>query len=168
MSMFSKKSMQDLFADQLRDTYSAETQLVKALPKMAKAATNPQLKAAFEQHLTETEGQVKRLEQIGKELNIKLTSNTCEAMQGLVEEGEEVISMGYDSDALDAGLIASAQKVEHYEIASYGCLCTFAKRLGHASAQQLLHATLEEEKRTDEKLTALAESWVNQKAAAKA
>ena len=162
------KSMHDLFVDEIQDTYSAETQLVKALPKMAKAATSPQLKAAFEQHLTETEGQVKRLEQIGKELNIKLTSNTCEAMQGLVEEGEEIMSGGYEAEVLDAGLIAAAQKVEHYEIASYGCLCTFAKRLGLTSAQQLLHQTLEEEKRTDEKLTTLAESGVNSQAAATA
>ena len=160
------KTMTELFADILRDAYSAETQLVKALPKMAKAATNPQLKAGFEQHLTETEGQVKRLDQIGQELNIKLTSNPCEAMQGLVEEGEEVIAAGYEPDALDAGLIASAQKVEHYEIATYGTLCTWAKRLGYANAQALLGQSLEEEKRTDQKLTQLAEGMVNAQATA--
>lgn len=168
------KSMHDLFVDQLQDAYSAETQLTKALPQMAKAATNPELRAGFQQHLTETEGQVKRLEQIAKELNIKMTSmmgmsaaNTCEAMEGLIAEGQEVMGLGLDGDVQDAGLIAAAQKVEHYEIAMYGCLCTWAKRLGYSTAQTLLHQTLEEEKRTDEKLTRLAESQVNRQAAAK-
>jgi len=161
------KSMHDLFADQIQDAYSAETQLTKALPKMAKAATNPELKARFQQHLTETQGQVKRLEQIGKEFNIKLTGNTCEAMEGLVAEGQEIMGLGLDGDVQDAGLIAAAQKVEHYEIAMYGCLCTWAKRLGYANAQTLLHQTLDEEKRTDEKLTRLAESQVNLQAATK-
>lgn len=168
------KSMHDLFVDQLQDAYSAETQLTKALPQMAKAATSNDLKAAFQQHLTETEGQVKRLEQVAKELNVKLTSmmgmsaaNTCEAMKGLIAEGQEVMGLGLDGDVLDAGLIAAAQKVEHYEIAMYGCLCTWAKRLGYSTAQTLLHQTLEEEKRTDEKLTRLAESQVNRQAAAK-
>ena len=168
------KSMHDLFADQLQDAYSAETQITKALPKKAAAAKNPELKAAFQQHLTETEGQIKRLEQVAKELNIKLTgmlgvsaANTCEAMAGLVAEGEEMMSLGLEPDVLDAGLIGSAQKVEHYEIAMYGCLCTWAKRLGYTNAQTLLHQTLEEEKRTDEKLTRIAESMVNLQAAAK-
>ena len=168
------KSMHDLFADQLQDAYSAESQLTKALPKMASAATNRELKTAFEQHLTETEGQIKRLEQVAKELNIKLTSmmgmqsaNTCEAMEGLIAEGKEVMGLGLEGDVQDAGLIAAAQKVEHYEIATYGCLCTWAKQLGYTNAQNLLHQSLEEEKRTDEKLTRLAESQVNLQAAAR-
>jgi ferritin-like metal-binding protein YciE len=158
------KSMQDLFADQLQDAYSAETQLVKALPKMAKAASNAELRAGFEQHLTETQTQVKRLEQVGQQLGIKMSSNTCEAMEGLIEEGEEVIKEGYEADVLDAGLIASAQKVEHYEIATYGTLCAFAKQLGKPDVASLLHQTLEEEKRTDEKLTRLAERNINRQA----
>src|SRR4051812_8386655 len=125
------KSMHDLFADQLQDAYSAETQLTKALPKMAAAATDPELKAGFQQHLTETEGQIKRLEQVGKEFSIKLSGNTCEAMEGLVAEGKEVMGLGLDGEVLDAGLIAAAQKVEHYEIAMYGCLCTWARQLGY-------------------------------------
>ena len=161
------KSMHDLFANQIQDAYSAETQLTKALPKMAKAATNPELRAGFEHHLTETEGQVKRLEQIGKELNIKLTSNTCEAMEGLITEGKEIMSLGLEGEVQDAGLIAAAQKVEHYEIAMYGCLCTWAKQLGYTTAQTLLHQTLEEEKRTNDKLTDIAKSQVNQQAAAR-
>ncbi len=157
----SAKTMQDLFVNQLQDAYSAETQLTKALPKMAKAATSSDLKAGFEQHLTETKGQVKRLEQVGKELGVKLTSNTCEAMEGLVAEGEEIIGLGLETEVQDAGLIAAAQKVEHYEIALYGCLCSWAKQLGYSSAQTLLHQTLEEEKQTNEKLTHLAERQVN-------
>jgi ferritin-like metal-binding protein YciE len=167
------KSMHDLFVDQLQDAYSAETQLTKALPQLAKAAHSNDLKAAFQQHLTETEGQVKRLEQVAKELNVKLTSmmgmsaaNTCEAMQGLVAEGQEMMGLGLDGEVLDAGLIAAAQKVEHYEIAMYGCLCTWAKRLGYSTAQTLLHQTLEEEKQTNDKLTRLAESHINRQAAA--
>lgn len=162
------KTLKDLFADQIQDAYSAETQLTKALPKMAKAAGSPELRAGFEQHLTETQNQVKRLEQVGQQLGIKLTSNTCEAMEGLIEEGEEIIGLGLEKDAQDAGLIGAAQKVEHYEIAMYGTLCTLAKRLGHSDVASLLHQTLDEEKRTDEKLTRLAESGVNQMAASRA
>jgi len=162
------KTLKDLFADQIQDAYSAETQLTKALPKMAKAASSQQLKAGFEQHLTETQNHVKRLEQVGQQLGIKVSSNTCEAMEGLIEEGEEIIGLGLESDALDAGLIGAAQKVEHYEIAMYGTLCSLAKRLGHTDVASTLHQTLDEEKRTDEKLTRLAESSVNQQAAAKA
>jgi ferritin-like metal-binding protein YciE len=158
------KTMKDLFEAELQDTYSAETQLVKALPKMAKNANNAELRSAFEQHLTETQNQISRLEQVGQKLGIKMTSNTCEAMEGLVEEGEEVIKEGYEADVLDAALIASAQKVEHYEIASYGTLCAFAKQLGHQDIASLLHQSLEEERRTDEKLTRLAESRVNTQA----
>jgi ferritin-like metal-binding protein YciE len=158
------KTLTDLFHDQLQDAYSAETQLTKALPKMAKAASSPHLKAGFEQHLTETKGQLDRLERVCERVGCKTGSKTCEAMEGLVAEGEEVMGLGLDPDAQDAGLIAAAQKVEHYEIALYGTLCTFAKRLGHADAAAELHATLEEEKATDRKLTQLAEAGINQKA----
>jgi ferritin-like metal-binding protein YciE len=158
------KTLTDLFHDQLQDAYSAETQLTKALPKMAKAAASAELRAGFEQHLTETKNQITRLEKVCEQVGCKTSSNTCEAMEGLIEEGEEIMGLGLDKDAQDAGLIAAAQKVEHYEIAMYGTLCAFAKQLGHPDAAKLLHETLEEEKKTDEKLTQLAERNVNQKA----
>jgi ferritin-like metal-binding protein YciE len=160
------KSLEDLFHAQLQDAYSAETQLVKALPKMAKAASLPELKAGFEQHLEETKGQVERLKEVCKVAGCKTGSVTCEAMEGLIVEGKEVINMKADDDVRDAGLIIAAQKVEHYEIALYGGLCALAKQLGHTEAAETLHQTLEEEKRTDEKLTRLAESQVNAQAAA--
>ncbi len=160
------KTLTDLFYDQLQDAYSAETQLTKALPKMAKAATSPELKSGFEQHLAETKNQITRLEHVCQQVGCKTGSNTCEAMEGLIAEGEEVMGLGLEKDAQDAGLIAAAQKVEHYEIATYGTLCAFAKKLGHTEAARLLHETLEEEKRTDEKLTRLAESGINQTAKA--
>lgn len=159
------KTLKDLFHDQLQDAYSAESQISKALPKMAKAATSPQLKAGFEQHLRETENQIARLEEVCRAVGCKTGSNTCEATEGLIAEGEEVMKLGLDAETLDAGLIAAAQKVEHYEIALYGTLCAFAKRLGHPDAARLLHQTLEEEKATDAKLTQLAESGINEQAA---
>jgi ferritin-like metal-binding protein YciE len=158
------KTLKDLFHDQLQDAYSAETQLTKALPKMAKAASSAELRAGFEKHLTETKNQLTRLEQVCQQVGCKTGSNTCEAMEGLIAEGDEVAGLGLEPDAQDAGLIAAAQKVEHYEIALYGTLCTFAKQLGHTEAAALLHQTLEEEKRTDETLTRLAEAGINQKA----
>lgn len=158
------KTLTDLFHNQLQDAYSAETQLTKALPKMAKAAASEDLRAGFEQHLKETQNQVTRLEEVCKAVGCKTSGNTCEAMQGLVSEGEEIIGLELEKDAQDAGLIAAAQKVEHYEIALYGTLCSFAKQLGHKNAAELLHETLEEEKRTDEKLTRLAERGINKKA----
>ena len=158
------KTLTDLFHDQLQDAYDAETRLTKALPKMAKAATSPELRAGFEQHIKETERQVTRLEQVCKQVGCKTGGNTCEAMKGLVAEGEEIIGLGLDKDAQDAGLIAAAQKVEHYEIALYGSLCAFAKQLGHTDAAHILHQTLDEEKRTDEKLTQIAERSVNARA----
>lgn len=158
------KSLTDLFYDQLQDAYNAETQLTKALPKMAKAASSSELRTGFEQHLKETQNQVTRLEQVCQEVGCKTGSNTCEAMKGLVSEGEEIMGLGLDKDAQDAGLIAAAQKVEHYEIALYGTLCEFAKQLGHTNAASLLHQTLEEEKRTDEKLNQLAKQNVNARA----
>jgi ferritin-like metal-binding protein YciE len=161
------KNLKDMFVDLLQDAYSAETQLTKALPKMAKAANNAQLKAGFEQHLRETEQQINRLKQVGTMCDCDLDENTCEAMEGLVAEGEEIIAMNADPDAKDAGLIASAQKVEHYEIATYGTLCSWADQIGMTDAKNLLGQTLTEEKATDEKLTRLAESMVNAHAAAK-
>jgi len=160
------KTLNDLFFDQLQDAYSAETQLTKALPKMAKAAKSDELRAGFEQHLKETQTQIQRLEQVCKQVGCKTGSNTCEAMEGLVSEGEEVMGLGLEDEALDAGLIAAAQKVEHYEIAMYGTLCAFAKQLGKPDVAAILHQTLEEERRTDEKLTQLAERGINRKAKA--
>lgn len=161
------KNLKDMFVDLLQDAYSAETQLTKALPKMAKAANNTQLKAGFEQHLRETEQHVNRLKQVGTMLDCDLDENTCEAMEGLVAEGEEMIAMNADPDAKDAGLIASAQKVEHYEIATYGTLCSWADQIGMTQAKNILGQTLTEEKAADEKLTRLAESMVNVQAATK-
>ena len=157
-------TLQDLLVEELKDTYSSETQIVKALPKMAQAATSPQLKAAFEKHLVETQNQVKRLEQIFQQLGESPEGNDCEATEGLVKEGEELMGEQADPQVLDAGLIAAAQKVEHYEIASYGTLTTWAKELGHTQIADLLHQTLSEEKMTDEALTALAESRINSSA----
>jgi ferritin-like metal-binding protein YciE len=159
------KTLDDLFLDELRDIYSAEKQLTKALPKLAKAADAPDLKAAFETHLTETEGQIERIERVFELLGHTPRAKTCEAMQGLVAEGAEMAAEDGDPAVRDAGLIAGAQKVEHYEIAGYGCLITWAKRLGHGKVARLLEQTLAEEKATDEKLTTLAESLVNAEAA---
>jgi ferritin-like metal-binding protein YciE len=160
------KTLKDLFFDQLQDAYSAETQLTKALPKMAKAAASAEQRAGFETHLSETKNQLARLERVCDQVGCKTGSGTCEAMEGLVAEGEEVMGLGLEPDAQDAGLIAAAQKAEHYEIALYGTLCAFAKKLGHADAAKLLHETLDEEKRTDEKLTRLAEAGINEGAKA--
>jgi ferritin-like metal-binding protein YciE len=159
------KTMDDLFLDSLRDLYDAEKQITKALPKMSKAATSDELKAAFEQHLEVTKRQVQRLEQIFSQLDEKPGGKKCAAMQGLIEEGEEIIEEGEPSAILDAGLIGAAQKVEHYEMAGYGTARTFAQLLGHTEAAQLLEETLAEEKETDQQLTELAESVVNEEAA---
>jgi len=158
-------TMEELFVGELRDIYYAEKQLVKALPKMAKAATEPQLRTAFEEHLEETKGQVSRLEQVFSSLGLKPRGEKCEAMEGMIEEGKEIIDADGEDAVRDAALIAGAQKVEHYEIAAYGCLVTWAKQLGHNEAASLLGETLAEEKAADEKLTSLAESGVNAEAA---
>ena len=163
--MASQSNLRDLLELELKDTYSAETQLTKALPKLAKSATDPELRAGFEQHLKETENHVRRLEQVAKELNFSLKGNTCEGMEGIIEEGEEVIGLNAQDDVKDAGLIAAAQKAEHYEISAYGTLCAWAKQLGLSSVATTLHQTLDEERRTDEKLTRLAERRVNMQAA---
>ncbi|HTJ98093.1 MAG TPA: ferritin-like domain-containing protein [Bordetella sp.] len=151
-----EKTIKDLFLHELSDIYSAEKQLTKALPKMARAATTPELKAAFEAHLHETQGQVERIDQIVEKTDLRLKRIKCMAMEGLVEESKEVIEEIEPGPVLDAALIGAAQKVEHYEIASYGTLAAFAKQLGHQDAVKLLLETLKEEKATDEKLSVLA------------
>ena len=153
--------LEELLVDELKDLYSAENQIVKALPKMAKAASSPELKRAFERHLEETKRQVERLNQIGEQLEIKLTGKKCKGMEGLIEEGKEIIEEDLDEDATDAGLIGAAQKVEHYEIAAYGTARTHASLLGYNKVARLLQQTLDEEGNTDKKLTALAESVIN-------
>ena len=161
------KTIEDLFIHELSDIYSAEKQLTKALPRLARAAEAPELKQAFETHLEETQGQVERIDQIVEALGIRLKRIKCAAMEGLVEEGKEVIEEIEAGPLRDAALIGGAQKVEHYEIASYGTLSAIAKQLGYKDAITLLQATLKEEKATDEKLTILAEQAGNQRAAEK-
>jgi ferritin-like metal-binding protein YciE len=158
------KTLQDLLVDQLKDLYSAENQLVKALPKMAKAASNPDLRAGFEEHLEQTKEQVTRIEEICKSLDVTPKGKKCAAMEGLLEEGKELMNEDAEPGVLDAGLIAAAQKVEHYEIASYGTARTWAEQLGLDDAVELLEQTLEEEKSTDQKLSELATSTVNEEA----
>ncbi len=154
-------SLQKLFVEELRDLYSAENQILKALPKMMKAATAPELKAAFEKHLNETKGQVERLETIFEALGEKPKGKTCKAMEGLVEEGKELMEEDIEPAVLDAGLIAAAQRVEHYEMAGYGTVRTYARLLKNKEAEKLLKATLEEEAATDEALSELANSSIN-------
>ena len=152
-------SLEDLLVEELRDLYNAEKQLLKALPRMAKAASSEQLRAAFEEHTEVTQAQVERLDQVFKALKTKSSGKKCFAMEGLIEEGKEIISekKNYDPDVLDAALITAAQKVEHYEIAGYGSVRTFANLLGLSKVAKLLQKTLDEEGATDKKLTALAE-----------
>lgn len=154
-------SLETLLIDQLRDLYDAEQRIIQALPKMASAAHSTALKTAFQQHLRETQSQMTRLERVFEALGQTAEAETCEAMQGLVEEGHEVINASGDPDVKDAALIAAAQRVEHYEIAGYGCARTFAQRLGNQEAVRLLQQTLDEETATDKKLTQLAEQGVN-------
>lgn len=154
-------TLRDLYVEQLQDLYSAETQLVKALPKMEKAASNAELKQAFQQHLAQTEQQVQRLEQIFQGLGKKPGGQTCKGMEGLIKEGEEMIKMKGDPAAIDAGLIAAAQRVEHYEIAGYGCVRTYADQLGDSKSAKLLQQTLDEEGKADKLLTTIAEQVVN-------
>lgn len=154
-----ENALKELYIDELRDIYNAENQLTKALPKMAKAATSDDLRAGFEGHLEQTKGHVERLERIFKELGEKPTGKKCKGMEGLVKEGDEMIKEEeLEGEALDAGLISAAQRVEHYEIAAYGCVRTYAKLLGQDDAAELLEQTLGEEKETDQKLTMLAEN----------
>ena len=160
-----EKTLNDLFLEALKDVYHAEKQLLRALPKMAKAAEAEELREAFQTHRDETEGQIQRLEQVFEIIGKPARGKTCQAMQGVIEEGKEVMEEFADSEALDAGLISAAQAVEHYEIARYGTLKTWATQLGMRDAAKLLDQTLEEEKKTDKLLSQLAESALNQKAA---
>ena len=156
-----EKTLNDLFYDTLKDIYYAERQVLKALPKMARAAQAPELKAAFEKHKEETEGHVERLQLVFVIIGKRAQGKTCEAIQGIIAEGEEIIEDFKGTAALDAGLISSAQAVEHYEITRYGTLKAWAQRLGHTKAVKLLDATLNEESKTDEALTGLAETAIN-------
>jgi ferritin-like metal-binding protein YciE len=158
------RSVNDLLLDELRDIYHAEKQLVKALPKMAKKAKSDELRQAFEHHLEETKGQVDRLDQVFEQLNARSSGKRCEAMEGLVEEAKEMMEEITTPEVLDAAMIAAAQKVEHYEIASYGSVQALAEALGHKDAARLLEQTLEEEKKADRKLNQIALSGVNQTA----
>lgn len=163
--MAEQKTLDDLFLDTLKDIYYAEKQIVKTLPKMAKAAQSPQLKAGFEQHLQESEGHVERLDQVFELLGKPARGKTCEAILGIIEEGKSIMDEFKGTAALDAGLISAAQAVEHYEIARYGTLKTWASQLGMTDAVKLLDATLSEEVATDKKLSQVAMADANRKAA---
>jgi ferritin-like metal-binding protein YciE len=157
-------TLQKLFVEELRDLYNAETQLLKALPKMAKGASSQELKDAFEKHLEQTKTHVERLEEVFEQLGEKPRGKTCRAMKGLIEEGSEILEKDGDESVLDAGIIVAAQKVEHYEIAGYGSVRTFAHLLGQNDAAELLQTTLDEESETNEILNKLAETMVNPEA----
>jgi ferritin-like metal-binding protein YciE len=163
--MAKEMTLADLFYDTLKDIYYAERQILKTLPKMARAAQAPQLKAGFEKHKEQTEGQIERLQQIFEIIGKRAQGKTCEAIQGIIAEGEEIMEEFKGTSALDAGLIASAQAVEHYEIARYGTLKSWANQLGMKDAVKLLDQTLQEETATDQKLSQLGESQANLKAA---
>ena len=158
------KKLDELFHDTLKDIYFAEKKILSALPKMAKAARDGELQAAFEKHHGETETHVSRLEQVFSAIDAKPQGKTCDAIMGIIEEGQEIMKEYKGSPALDAGLVAAAQAVEHYEISRYGALRTWAEELGLSDAAKLLEATLREEKATDEALTQIAETVVNQEA----
>nr|WKN37563.1 ferritin-like domain-containing protein [Tunicatimonas sp. TK19036] len=164
MSREKLTSLEDLLVYELKDLYSAETQLLSALPEMSNAATHAQLKDAFDHHLKETKEQQNRLKQIGEMLGTDLKGETCQAMKGLIKEGKEVIGMRGNNDIKDAALIAAAQRVEHYEIAGYGAAYHFAKQLGHQPICDLLQLTLDEEKEANAKLSHLALEGINQDA----
>ena len=158
-------TLHDAFIDELRDTYDAEKQLTKALPKLAKAATSKELRKAFEAHLEETRGQVERLEQVFESLDEKVRGKHCDGMAGIIEEGKSVMEEDFDDDTMDACLIAAGQRAEHYEMAAYGTLVAWAQALGLDDAVELLQQTLDEEKAADEKLSTLADGGVNERAA---
>jgi ferritin-like metal-binding protein YciE len=164
-SMAETGTLHDAFLDELRDAYDAEKQLTKALPKLAKAATSPVLREAFESHLEETRGHVERLEQVMEGLGEKVRGKHCDGIEGIIEEGQSVMEEDFDETTMDACLIAAGQRAEHYEMAAYGTLVAWAKAMGHEDAAALLEETLEEEKAADEKLTSLAEAGINQEAA---
>src|SRR3954471_4559482 len=150
-------TLHDAFIDELRDTYDAEKQLTKALPKLAKAASNPKLRQAFETHLQETQGQIARLEQVFESLDEKARGKHCDGIAGIIEEGKAIMEEDFDETTMDACLIAAGQRAEHYEMAAYGTLIAWARTMGHDEAADLLQETLDEEKAADEKLNALAE-----------
>ena len=160
----SENNLHELFLDELADIHNAEQQITRALPKMARAAQSDELRRAFEQHAKETENQISRLQEVFRSLDETIKRKTCKGMQGLLEEGKEMMEEYEDSPALDAALIMAAQKVEHYEIGSYGTLCEWAKVMGHNEALRLLKENIAEEEATDEKLTQLAETTVNEHA----
>lgn len=164
--MAKAKTLSDLFHDTLKDIYFAEKKIMSALPKMAKAAQNDELQAAFEKHLVETEGQVERLDAVFEEIGETPRGKTCDAIMGILDEGKEIMSEYKGTPALDAGLLAAAQAVEHYEISRYGTLITWADELGLSKASKLLKETLAEEKKADQTLTGLAKSVVNAEAEA--
>lgn len=164
--MAKTKTLSDLFHDTLKDIYFAEKKIMSALPKMAKAAQSNELRAAFEEHLEETEGQVDRLEAVFEEIGAKAQGKTCDAIMGILDEGKEIMSDYKGAPALDAGLLAAAQAVEHYEISRYGTLITWADELGLTNASKLLKETLAEEKKTDQTLTSIAKAVVNVEAEA--
>jgi ferritin-like metal-binding protein YciE len=151
------EGLKELYVDELKDLYNAENQLVKALPKMAKAASSEELRQGFEEHLGQTKGHVERLEKIFKSLSESPKGKKCKGMEGLIAEGAKVMEEDFEDSVMDAALIGAAQRVEHYEIAAYGTVCAFAEELGESEQASLLGETLEEEKETDEKLTKLAE-----------
>jgi len=153
-------TLTELLHDQLKDLYSAESQLIKALPKMAKSASSEKLREAFTSHLEETRGQFERLQTIGESLGLKLTGKKCQAMEGLIEEGKEVLESEGEDPVIDLALIAAAQRVEHYESAAYGSARTLAEQMGHGEVVELLQETLDEESAADEKLTRIAEEDV--------
>ena len=155
------ESLRELYVDELKDLWSAENQITKALPKMTKAATNPKLKRAFNTHLKQTERHIKRLERIFKELDESPRGKKCVGMEGLIKEGQELIKEKPEAEVLDAGLIAAAQHVEHYEMAGYGCVRTWARQMGEDRQAELLQETLDEEEQTDRLLSELAESEIN-------
>jgi ferritin-like metal-binding protein YciE len=161
-------TLHDAFIDELRDAYDAEKQLTKALPKMAKAASSPDLRKAFEAHLDETRGQIDRLEQVFSTLDEKVRGKHCDGIEGILEEGKSVMEENFDSATMDACLIAGGQRAEHYEMAAYGTLVAWARAMGHTDAAELLQETLDEEKAADEKLSSLAQDGINQEAAAAA
>lgn len=164
--MAKEKTLEDLFHDTLKDIYYAERKILKALPKMVRAASSPDLKAAFEKHKDETEGHVERLQQVFELMGKRAQGKTCEAIEGIIAEGEEIIESFKGTPALDAGLISSAQAVEHYEITRYGTLKRWAEVLGMKDAAKLLDQTLAEESRTDQALTGLADTSANEMAKA--
>ena len=159
-------TLHDAFIEELRDTYDAEKQLTKALPKLAKASSNPKLRQAFESHLQETQGQIARLEKVFARLDEKVRGKHCDGIAGIIQEAQAIMQEDFDESTADACLIAAAQRAEHYEMAAYGTLVAWARAMGHDDAADLLQETLDEEKAADEKLNSLAEGGINEEAAA--